>query len=158
MPLWNDDKNIMLVAGHRGARRIRPENTMTAFNYAIDLGVDMVETDIRQTKDGQLVLMHDARVDRTTDGSGLVRDHTFAEFRRLNAAAHDDGFAPEKPPLLEELLERGVISKAKYEKSLHDLTEEMRVYDTIFILLQPIALCAAVRHPWAYVNGMATLL
>ena len=106
MPLWNDDKNIMLVAGHRGARRIRPENTMTAFNYAIDLGVDMVETDIRQTKDGQLVLMHDARVDRTTDGSGLVRDHTFAEFRRLNAASHDDGFAPEKPPLLEELLER----------------------------------------------------
>ena len=51
-----------------------------------------------------------------------------------------------------------MISKAKYEKSLHDLTEEMRVYDNIFILLQPIALSAAVRHPWAYVNGMATLL
>ena len=65
MPLWNNDKNVMLVAGHRGARRIRPENTMTAFKYAIDAGVDMVETDIRQTKDNQLVLMHDARVDRT---------------------------------------------------------------------------------------------
>jgi len=105
MPLWNDDKNIMLVAGHRGARKIRPENTLTAFRYAIGLDVDMVETDVRQTKDGYLVLMHDARVDRTTDGSGLVRDHTFAEFRRLNAAAHDEGFPSECPPTLEELLE-----------------------------------------------------
>ena len=105
MPLWNDDKNIMLVAGHRGARRIRPENTLTTFRYAIDLGVDMVETDVRQTKDGHLVLMHDARVDRTTDGSGYVRDFTLADFRRLNAAAHDASFAPERPPLLEELLE-----------------------------------------------------
>ncbi|MBR4443641.1 MAG: hypothetical protein IKS52_10285 [Clostridia bacterium] len=105
MPLWNNDPNVMLVAGHRGARRIRPENTMTAFRYAIDAGVDMVETDIRQTKDHQLVLMHDERVDRTTDGTGRVRDLTFADFRRLNAAAHDEGFAPECPPTLEELLE-----------------------------------------------------
>ena len=105
MALWNNDPNVMLVAGHRGARRIRPENTMTAFKYAMDAGVDMVETDIRQTKDHQLVLMHDAKVDRTTDGTGLVRDFTFAEFRRLNAAAHDEGFAPECPPTLEELLE-----------------------------------------------------
>ncbi len=105
MALWNNDPNIMLVAGHRGARRIRPENTMTAFRYAIDAGVDMIETDIRQTKDNQLVLMHDERVDRTTDGSGRVRDFTFAEFRRLNAAAHDEGFAPECPPALEELME-----------------------------------------------------
>ena len=104
MALWNNDPNVMLVAGHRGACRIRPENTMTAFQYAIDAGVDMIETDIRQTKDGQLVLMHDAKVDRTTDGSGLVRDHSFADFRRLNAAAHVEGFAPEGPPLLEELL------------------------------------------------------
>ena len=105
MALWNDDENVMLVAGHRGACHIRPENTMTAFQYAVDAGVDMIETDIRQTRDGQLVLMHDAKVDRTTDGTGLVRDHSFADFRRLNAAAHVEGFAPERPPLLEELLE-----------------------------------------------------
>ena len=105
MPLWNDDLNVMLVAGHRGARKVRPENTVSAFRYAMDLGVDMVETDIRQTKDGCLVLMHDERVDRTTDGSGRVREHTYAEFRRLNAAVHDEGFAPEAPAALEELLE-----------------------------------------------------
>ncbi len=91
MPLWNDDLNVMLVAGHRGARKVRPENTVSAFRYAMDVGVDMVETDIRQTKDGCLVLMHDERVDRTTDGSGRVREFTYAEFRRLNAAAHDAG-------------------------------------------------------------------
>ena len=97
--------DTMLVAGHRGARRIRPENTMTAFRYAMEVGVDMIETDIRQTKDGYLVLMHDAKVDRTTDGTGLVRDFTLKEFRALNAAAHDEGFAKEAPPMLEELLE-----------------------------------------------------
>ena len=106
MPLWNDDMKVMLVAGHRGARGVRPENTLTAFRYAFEAGVDMVETDVRQTRDGALVLMHDARVDRTTDGSGLVRELSFREFRGLNAAAHDAGFAPERPPLLEELLER----------------------------------------------------
>ena len=105
MPLWNDDLNVMLVAGHRGARKVRPENTVSAFRYAMDVGVDMVETDIRQTKDGCLVLMHDERVDRTTDGSGRVREFTYAEFRRLNAAAHDGSFAPEAPSALEELLE-----------------------------------------------------
>ena len=134
MPLWNNDKNVMLVAGHRGARRIRPENTMTAFKYAIDAGGDMVETDIRQTKDNQLVLMHDARVDRTTDGTGLVRDFTFAEFRRLNAAAHDEGFAPECPPTLEELLELvaahpAMLINLELKEYPHVEGEEM-AYDT----------------------------
>ena len=105
MSLFCEDNSIFLVAAHRGARGVQPENTMTAFQWAMELNVDMIETDIRQTKDHCLVLMHDAKVDRTTDGSGNVRDFTYAEFRRLNAAAHDEGFAPECPPVLEELLE-----------------------------------------------------
>lgn len=105
MSLWNDDPNVMLVAAHRGARRIQPENTMTAFRYAVSLGVDMIETDVRQTRDGALVLMHDSLVDRTTDGTGTVRSMSRKEFLALNAAAHDEGFAPEAPAQLEELLE-----------------------------------------------------
>ena len=105
MGLWNNDANIMLVAGHRGARVGWPENTLPAFRHAIDIGCDMIETDIRQTKDHQLVLMHDARVDRTTDGTGFVCDYALADFRRLNAAAHVDGFSFECPPTLDELLE-----------------------------------------------------
>ena len=105
MGLWNNDPNVMLVAGHRGACDRMPENTMTAFRYAMEIGCDMIETDIHQTKDHQLVLIHDDDVKRTTDGCGRVRSFTLAEFRKLNAAAHVEGFAPEKPPLLEELLE-----------------------------------------------------
>ena len=105
MSIFCEDNSIFLVAAHRGARRVQPENTVTAFRWAIGLNVDMIETDIRQTKDHCLVLMHDARVDRTTDGSGFVRDFNFCEFRGLNAAAHDEGFAPERPAALEELLE-----------------------------------------------------
>ena len=103
--LWNNDPNVMLVAGHRGARHTQPENTVTAFRYAMGLDVDMIETDIRQTKDGQLILMHDPTVDRTTDGSGPVREFTLKELRAMNAAAHVEGFRPEPPALLEELLE-----------------------------------------------------
>ncbi len=105
MGLWNNDPNIMLVAGHRGARVGWPENTVAAFKYAISVGCDMVETDVRQTKDHELVLMHDALVDRTTDGHGRVQDMTLNEFRSLNAAAHVEGFAFEPPATLKELLE-----------------------------------------------------
>ncbi len=103
MMLWNDDKNIMLVAGHRGARVGVPENTMPAFKYAMDLNCDMIETDIRQTKDNVLVLMHDMKVDRTTDGTGCVHEFTFDEIRKLNAAAHTEGFDYAQIPTLEEL-------------------------------------------------------
>ena len=103
--LWNNDPNVMLVAGHRGARHTQPENTVTAFRYAMGLNVDMIETDIRQTRDGQLILMHDATVDRTTDHTGAVRQFTLKELRAMNAAAHVEGFSSEPPALLEELLE-----------------------------------------------------
>ena len=132
--LWNDDANVMLVAGHRGARKICPENTMTAFRHAMDVGVDMIETDIRQTRDHRLVLMHDGRVDRTTDGEGLVREYSYQEFRSLNAAAHDEGFAREAPPCLEELLEMvsahpTMLMNLELKEYPHVEGEEM-AYDT----------------------------
>ena len=94
----------VLVSGHRGDRVHGDENTMAAMRRAVDAGVDMIETDIRMTKDGALILMHDADVARTTDGSGLVRDHTLAEIRTLNAAkaAGDGRFEP--PATLAELI------------------------------------------------------
>lgn len=62
-----------------------PENTMDSFRSAVELGVDMLETDIHVSKDGKLVLIHDHEVDRTTDGTGLVREKTFEELEKLNA-------------------------------------------------------------------------
>ena len=91
----------MMVAGHRGDQSGYPENTMEAFRAAIAAGVDMIETDVRLTKDGALVLIHDKTVDRTTDGTGAVAEMTLAQLRTLNAGTVD---RPQPIPLLEELL------------------------------------------------------
>ena len=62
----------VLVVAHRGNWRSAPENSVAAIDSAIQMGVDIVEIDIHKTKDGQLILMHDDRVDRTTNGKGLI--------------------------------------------------------------------------------------
>lgn len=69
--------------GHRGASGYAPENTRAAFDLAIQMGVSAIETDLRLTIDGEVVLFHDATVDRVTGGSGPVDDHTLAELRAL---------------------------------------------------------------------------
>jgi glycerophosphoryl diester phosphodiesterase len=73
------------VVGHRGAAKLRPENTLVGFQYAIDLGCDYVECDVQLTRDNHLVVIHDDSVDRTTNGTGLVSDLTLAEIRQLDA-------------------------------------------------------------------------
>ncbi len=97
--------NKCLVAGHRGERFLSPENTLTAFKRAIDYGVDMIETDVRMTKDHEIVIMHDEGVERTTDGVGLVKEMTLAEFQTLNAANGFEKFPREAPPTLEAFLD-----------------------------------------------------
>jgi glycerophosphoryl diester phosphodiesterase len=74
------------VIGHRGAATLAPENTLEGIEAAISAGADGFECDVRMTKDGTLVLMHDAEVDRTTEGAGRVVDLTLAEIRGLDAA------------------------------------------------------------------------
>jgi len=75
----------MLVA-HRGGARLAPENTLVAFRMAVERWwADMLEMDVRLTRDGHLVVIHDPTLDRTTDGSGRVADHTLAEIRALDA-------------------------------------------------------------------------
>lgn len=98
------------VIGHRGAAGHAPENTFAAFDRGLEMGVDGVETDLRATSDGEIVLLHDATVDRTTDGSGAVAQLTWAEVRGLNAAAkfrygkHE--FGEQRVPRLDEFLDR----------------------------------------------------
>jgi len=74
-----------LVIAHRGGDRLRPENTLLAFRYALGLGVDVLEMDIRRTSDGKLVVFHDARVDRTTDGAGLLQEMPLTQVKSLDA-------------------------------------------------------------------------
>src|SRR4051812_39554777 len=75
-----------LLVAHRGGSLLAPENTMAAFRPAIaDWGADMIEMDVHLTKDGRVVVIHDPTVDRTTNGTGRVVDHTLDELRRLDA-------------------------------------------------------------------------
>lgn len=105
---------------------------MPAFELAIDVGSRAVETDVRRTRDGQLVLMHDARVDRTTDGAGLVADLTWPELERLDAGKWKaQRFAGTRVPLLTEFLE-------KFAERVHvvlELKAEEAIADTVRLLL-----------------------
>ncbi|MEW6567397.1 MAG: glycerophosphodiester phosphodiesterase family protein [Chloroflexota bacterium] len=95
-----------LVIAHRGASRRAPENTLAAFRLAADLGADATELDVKLTADGQVVVMHDQTLDRTTDGSGRVADHTLADIKALEAGAHfSPQFAGEPVPTLEEVFQ-----------------------------------------------------
>ena len=95
----------IVVIAHRGEHRAHPENTLPAFQAAIDAGADFFELDVRTTSDGRQVLMHDAKVDRTTNGTGVVRDMTFDQIRALDAGVRfNPRFAGTKVPSLEEAL------------------------------------------------------
>lgn len=76
----------MKVYAHRGYSGRYPENTMLAFKKAAELGVDGIELDVQLTKDGKVVVIHDERIDRTTDGTGYVRDYTWEELKKFNAS------------------------------------------------------------------------
>ena len=88
MNYWTESKQNINVAAHRGWSEKYPENTMIAFREAIKLGVDQIETDVRVSLDGELVLIHDATVDRTTNGMGKVCEKTLAELRALEAGSY----------------------------------------------------------------------
>lgn len=75
----------MLVSGHRGAAGLCPENTLKGIERALDLGVDFVEIDVHRTRDDVVVVMHDETLDRTTNGSGPIREHTLEEIQKLDA-------------------------------------------------------------------------
>src|SRR5215218_3697295 len=81
-----------LIVGHRGAMGYAPENTFAAYERAVALGADAVECDVHLSADGVPVVIHDHTLDRTTSGRGLVRDHTLAQLRALDAGAF---FGPE---------------------------------------------------------------
>jgi glycerophosphoryl diester phosphodiesterase len=93
------ESGIPLVGGHRGNPAEHPENTLASFRSAIELGVDMIECDVHLSADGELVVIHDHTLDRTTSGSGLVAERTLAELRALDAG---DG---ERIPVLAEVCE-----------------------------------------------------
>jgi len=113
-PFFSQQEGVMVIA-HQGGEWLRPSNTLVAFDHAVALGVDVLEMDIHQTADNVIVLMHDATVDRTTNGSGAIKEMTFAEIRELDAGyywTNDDGQTYPyrgqgiQVPTLEEIFQR----------------------------------------------------
>lgn len=99
------------IAAHRGDRATAPENTVAAFESAVASGSDFLEADVRLTADGHAVLIHDATVDRTTNGAGAVSDLTLDEIRALDAGSwYAPAFAGVQVPLFEEFLDVLVVS------------------------------------------------
>ncbi len=103
--MWNDIPTPIIVA-HRGDKACAPENTLSAFKEAAKKGADAVEFDVKLTIDGQVIVIHDQTVDRTTNGKGNVANLSFSELRRLDAGLQFPGqFPEEKIPSLEEVFE-----------------------------------------------------
>jgi len=119
-----------------------PENTMASFEEALRLGADIIELDVHLSKDGELVVMHDPTVDRTTTGKGWIRDLTLREIRRLDAGVRfGQAFAGQKVPILEDVLHwaRGktrLLIEIKngpvyYEGIEQHVAAEIRLHDMI---------------------------
>ncbi|MBX9974554.1 glycerophosphodiester phosphodiesterase family protein [Cytobacillus firmus] len=105
-PTTGERKQVDNIA-HRGATAYAPENTIAGFDLAVDMKADYIEIDVQRSKDGELVVIHDTSVDRTTDGTGKVGDLTFDYLRSLDAGSwKGEQFAGEPIPTFEEILDR----------------------------------------------------
>lgn len=110
LPPWRPERpaithDLPRIVGHRGAAGLAPENTLAGIRKAAEIGCRWVEVDAKLAADGEIVLMHDDRLERTTDGQGLVRHTTFAALRALDAGAwFGPAFAGERIPTLAETI------------------------------------------------------
>jgi len=114
----------MMIMGHRGAAALEPENTLLSVSRAMDIGVDAVEIDVHQTRDQEIVVIHDDTVDRTTNGSGRVRDLTLKELKELDAGKG------ESIPTLQEMID-AVNGRVKLVIELKEPGGERAVVDLI---------------------------
>lgn len=143
----DDGKRIKVIA-HRGEHLKHPENTMPAFQAAIDAGADYFELDVRTTSDKKFIIMHDKTLDRTTNGTGDVAAHTFDEIRALDAGAKfSQSFAGTKVPTLDEAFDLAhgkinvyVDTKEADAQQLvdaivrHDMQDHVVIYGNPFFL------------------------
>lgn len=139
--------NEIFVIGHRGFSSIAPENTLSSFKKALEFGVDAVELDIMKSKDGELVVFHDDKLNRTTNGKGYLQNFTYNELQKLDAGIwFSTDFIDEKIPLLDNVFEllSGKITlileikknsgkNENIEKSIHSSINRYSNYDKVII-------------------------
>ena len=139
-PYYTNFRPPFLIA-HQGGDRVWPGDTLYAFEQAVDIGADVLEMDAHITKDSQIVLMHDERIDRTTDGTGLIEDLTLSQLKQLDAAyqwSNDDG---------KTFPYRGQGIQVPTLEELFQKFPEMRYVIEIKLTQNPIdkPLCALIR-------------
>ena len=128
--LMDRDQHYVHVVSHRGDWKQFPENSLDAINSIIQMGGDVVEIDVQRTKDGQLILMHDERLDRTTNGKGLIAETTFADIQKLFLKDHNGNVTQHKVPTL-----KGVLLMSKGRIMLN-LDKADRFFEQVVALLQ----------------------
>ena len=128
--LEDSQNNEVIVVAHRGDWRNAPENSLQAIENCIKMGVDMVEIDVRETKDGQLILMHDETIDRTTTGTGRVTDVTWEYLQTLHLRDGIGHETPHKIPTLKEALQ---LCKGKI---LVNLDKSYPIFDKCFKIVE----------------------
>jgi len=128
---------MIKVLGHRGAPAYEPENTLASFKKAIELGVDQIELDLRFSKDSKLVVIHDEKLDRTTNGKGFVREFTLAELKKLDAGKG------EKIPTLQEVIDlirdKGIflqieLKESNMQRYLLDLIQKNNLEERVMVI------------------------
>lgn len=128
--LMNPDNSYVLVVAHRGDWRYAPENSLAAIENVIKMGCDIVEIDIRKTKDGHLILMHDNTLDRTTTGRGKVSDWTLNDIKKLKLRNGLGIHTRHTIPTLEEAL---LLAKGKI---MINLDKAYPLFDEVYELLE----------------------
>ena len=127
--IYKPNSKYVLVVAHRGDWRNAPENSLQAYRNCIDMGVDMIEIDIHKTQDNQFIVMHDATVDRTTNGKGKIADMTLADIKKLYLKSGHGIKTRHRVPTLEEVL---LLAK---DKILVNIDKGDNYFDEIYDLL-----------------------
>ena len=168
MSLFKRTEERPLVWAHRGASGYLPENTMEAFEKAVELEADGIELDVHLSKDGRIVVIHDERLERVSDGTGWVKDHTLEELRQFNYNKTHPELANAHIPTLEEVfdfmkptgktinveLKTGIIFYPHLERMVVRLVKEMGMEDQVLYSSFNHYSCVKIHrlNPQAYVG------
>ena len=148
MPITLGNRPGPQVIGHRGAAGYAPENTMASFERALAMDVDAIELDVHPTSDGELVVIHDPTLERTTNGRGFVSAHSLAQIQELDAGSwFDPAFKDQRVPIFREVLEwardrtrvvieikQGPIFYPNVEELLIAALDQTRMRDQVLVI------------------------